>query len=214
MAAGRYGRYLRLGELLRLQCPRAAEGQAGPGDAYAGEHLFIVVQQASELLLRQVLLDLGSAVQDLDSARPELAAATRRVDRATAVLSQLTGQLALLWQLPQQQLARLRCRVGSIGAGHSEQLTRLLEVMGLAGTPSPLEAALLRVLRRRSCAAEGVPELAGSMKRLALAMWSWQARHAELAARGLHSGGTGGIPLMRSRLRIAFPRLPDLERRP
>ncbi|GAB3506416.1 tryptophan 2,3-dioxygenase family protein [Amycolatopsis cihanbeyliensis] len=212
MVAGRYGRYLRLGELLGLQRPRAAEGRAEPSDAYASEHLFIVVQQASELLLRQVLLDLGSAVEHLESARPELVAATRRVERATAVIAQLTGQLALLWQVPQRQLAGLRCRVGAIGAGHSEQVTRLLEVMGLAGTPSPLEAALLRLLRRRPCDVDGVPELARSMKQLALAMWSWQARHAELAGRGLHSDGTGGIPLMRSRLRIAFPRLPDLER--
>jgi 2-polyprenyl-6-methoxyphenol hydroxylase-like FAD-dependent oxidoreductase len=133
-----YAAYLRLDELLSLQQPLTPAEQRDVSDS---ERLFIVVHQAVETLLSQVLVDL----RHIDADQCGQRCFSERVERATRLVDALTGQLTLLRRedflqfgdgfgaasgLGSEQFRELFARVRRLtrhgGGDHSPQETRRL----------------------------------------------------------------------------------------
>ncbi|MEV6332801.1 tryptophan 2,3-dioxygenase family protein [Streptomyces sp. NPDC051909] len=219
-----YIRYLRLPELLSLQHPLSPVREVR---TRTSEHFFIIVHQASEIWLCQVLLDLRLAIDILDSDNGDdvdgLGAARRHLRRAVTGISMLTEHVAALEALPAEDFTAFRSRLGSASGVQSPQFRDLFRIMGLTQHSSPLLAAFLRTAALHGLTIDRlwgdrerghvwhVQSLAEEMIELASATWRWQAAHLEVVTRLLGdtsgTGGTSGAEFLRSRLRLAFPEL-------
>ncbi|MCU8596032.1 tryptophan 2,3-dioxygenase family protein, partial [Streptomyces sp. A13(2022)] len=119
MTSPNYATYLHLPELLHLQRPLTPDDQQDLSDS---ERLFIVVHQASETLLSQVLVDLRHIASGQCGRRCH----DRRAQRATRLVGALEGQLKLLHHtLPREDFLLFRHRFGTASGVQSKQFHEL-----------------------------------------------------------------------------------------
>ncbi|WP_253776611.1 tryptophan 2,3-dioxygenase family protein [Goodfellowiella coeruleoviolacea] len=178
-----YSTYLHLDELLSLQHPLTPSDQQ---DVHDSERLFIVVHQASETLLSQVLTDL----RHIEADRCTSQCFAHRVDRATRLIHALEGQLSLLHNtLRRTDFLLFRDRFGSASGLQSTQFRELF--------------TLTERLTRRDVAHRSVTELEHLM-RLRAAVQDWRRTHIKLVAHMIGdlpgSGNTSGIEYLARQL--------------
>ncbi|MFB7896258.1 tryptophan 2,3-dioxygenase family protein [Streptomyces xiamenensis] len=181
MTCPTYATYLRLDELLSLQQPLTPVEQRDVSDS---ERLFIVVHQASETLLSQVLVDL----RHIDAGQCEPACYAHRSNRATRLIDALEGQLTLLrGTLRREEFLAFRDRFGTASGLQSEQFRELFTLT-------------------RRLAADGT----GPYERLGGAVRRWRRTHLELVGHMLGdapgSGDTSGAAFLAARLEDTPPR--------
>ncbi|MGP2440546.1 tryptophan 2,3-dioxygenase family protein [Streptomyces sp. JW3] len=184
MSSPTYATYLRLDELLSLQQPLTPADQRDLSDS---ERLFIVVHQASETLLSQVLVDL----RHIEAAPCGPACFAHRVRRATRVIDALTGQLTLLRHaLRREEFLRFRDRFGTASGLESEQFRELFT----------------RVRQLTKYDGDGAPRPAGTdpLGELDDAVRRWRGTHLELVSHMLGdlagTGETSGAEFLAARL--------------
>ncbi|MEU9339933.1 tryptophan 2,3-dioxygenase family protein [Streptomyces sp. NPDC048278] len=135
MTSPSYATYLHLDELLALQRPLTPVEQPDLSDS---ERLFIVVHQASETLLSQVLVDL----RHIDGGQCGQQCYAHRVARATRLVDSLEGQLTLLRHtLTREEFLLFRDRFGTASGLQSKQFRELFglvkQLMKRAGADRP-----------------------------------------------------------------------------
>lgn len=218
-----YSRYLRLPELLALQHPLSANDS--PRQEVA-EHFFIVTHQASELWLRQALLDLEAAVDALSPERLELELALEHLERAAQIAQLLVEHVAILGKLPLSCFAAFRELLGTASGAQSSQFHALERVVGLRGGVSPVYEAFLAAVDASGLTVEQVYQDdlgAGALYRIAEALvdiaqrlWRWQAVHLEIVSRLVGempgTGRTSGVRYLVDRMNTAFPDLAEARR--
>ncbi|MFJ6676575.1 tryptophan 2,3-dioxygenase family protein [Actinosynnema sp. NPDC091369] len=217
-----YSGYLCLDALLSLQRPQAPAEVSDPGsdpgsDAVrSAEHLFIVVHQASELWMAQLLLDLDLAASALRRGSADTAA--EHVERAAALFGVLRAQLDVLDRLPPACFARFRPYLGTASGAQSRQFAALERALGFGPTEPPLATALAEAAAAAGVTLPEVWRSGGPLRRVADAMSAvargyrdWQAGHLAVVRRMLGdlpgTGGTAGARYLASRVRLAFPGL-------
>ncbi|NGO12180.1 hypothetical protein G5C60_32390 [Streptomyces sp. HC44] len=182
MTATTYATYLHLDELLSLQRPLTPVEQQDLSDS---ERLFIVVHQASETLLSQVLVDL----RHIEANRCGQRCFAHRVERATWLIDGLEGQLTLLRHaLRQEDFLRFRERLGSASGLQSEQFRQLFALIERLTTADDVH---------RPVNPRHFDRLSGAVRR-------WRQTHLELVEYMIGdqpgTGDTSGIRFLRSRL--------------
>ena len=209
-----YSGYLCLDTLLSLQRPKAP---AEESDAVrSAEHLFIVVHQASELWLAQLLLDLDLAASALRRGDP--ATAAEHVERAADLFGVLRAQLDALDRLPPASFARFRRYLGTASGAQSRQFAALERVLGLGPTAGPLAGALAEAVAAAGVTLPEACRPGGPLRRVvdglsavAHGYRDWQAGHLAVVRRMLDeqpgTGGTTGARYLAARVRLAFPEL-------
>ncbi|WP_228974528.1 tryptophan 2,3-dioxygenase family protein [Streptomyces sp. DH12] len=209
-----YERYLRLPALLSLQDPRTPRDGR---ERWADEHFFIVVHQSAELLVRQALIDLGTALEHAGAHRvPETCSSLRRV---TALVEALDRHLALLDHLDPADFADFRPLLEGASGAQSPQFATLFELVeehggaffrhgpdtgGAAGTSTaPGEEPR---------GSEDPREPASSWRALHNAVTRWRVRHLLMVERMIGeeagTGGTTGLEYLRARIDLP-PRRPS-----
>lgn len=209
-----YASYLRVDALLSLQRPKAP---AEESDAVrSAEHLFIVVHQASELWLAQLLLDLDLAAHALRRGDP--GASAGHLARAAALFGVLRAQLDVLDHLPPACFARFRPFLGTASGAQSRQFAELERVLGLGPAASPLATALAEALSAAgvtlpvACRSDGpLRRVVDGLSAVARGYRDWQAGHLAVVRRMLAdlpgTGGTSGARYLATRVRLPFPDL-------
>ncbi|MFC5171010.1 tryptophan 2,3-dioxygenase family protein [Streptomyces mutomycini] len=183
MTSPTYATYLRLDELLSLQQPLTPAEQRDLSDS---ERLFIVVHQASETLLSQVLVDL----RHIDAHRCGQQCFSQRVERAARLVDALAGQLTLLHRtLRREDFLRFRDRFGTASGLDSEQFKELFS----------------RVRRLTKHGADDrSPQEAQRLGELGAAVGRWRSTHLELVDHMLGdrpgTGETSGARFLAARL--------------
>jgi tryptophan 2,3-dioxygenase len=183
MTGTTYATYLHLDELLSLQHPlTSAERQ----DVYDSERLFIVVHQASETLLSQVLVDLRHIAANQCGQR----CFAHRAERAARLIDALEGQLTLLRHtLHREDFLRFRDGFGTASGLQSEQFRELF--------------ALTEHVTRRG-AGHRLPVEPRQRDELSAAVRRWRYTHLELVDHMIGSlpgtGDTSGVRYLASRL--------------
>ncbi|MFD4637083.1 tryptophan 2,3-dioxygenase family protein [Lentzea sp. NPDC058436] len=198
-----YAEYLRLAPLLDLQHPRyPAEDAWTHGD----EHLFIVVHQSCELMLRQVLIDLRQAARVMsspDSGR-DLEMCVGNLRRSGEVVGLVTGLTSGLYSMRVDSFASFRPLLGNASGAQSAQFRELRLVLGLSGERNGLLFEAFEALLADTGCQIGdvftglspdhvVRRVADAMLTLSESVWQWQNQHLRLAAWMLgDAGGTAG----------------------
>lgn len=216
MSGVTYAGYLRLPELLGAIRPLSP-----PGDrrVHSAEHFFIVAHQASELWLRQVLVDLDLAVHAVDDGQPEVGAVATA--RAAAALRLLAEHVGLLRALSPRDFANFRQLLGQASGAHSGQFRSVRRALGLEGGDGPLWTVLVTAAEDRghsvsdlyTSADDSDPlfRLAEAMVELSQAYWTWQVVHVEVVRRSIGNargtGRTSGAEYLAGRLGAPFPEL-------
>lgn len=203
MSTGGYAAYLRLGELLAAQQPHTYPD--GDARTQSDEHFFIVVHQATELWLKQILIDLDQATTAIAPPGGDLDTGLDHLHRATDTQRLLTRHLDLLRHLDAGQFARFRSRLGAASGAQSAQFRALQRTLGLRTGDAPVYAAFTAALSAVGLTLEGLyrcrPSHAAALYRIAEALtdlsqeyWRWQLVHLQLAERmlGRDTCGTGG----------------------
>ena len=133
-AAVTYSTYLRIGDLLELQCPRSA---MDGGLAEHDELLFITIHQVYELWFKQVLHELrgdqsapgsGGVQGALD--RADAYAALAGLGRVLKILKTMVAQIDVLETLTPLQFQSFRYRLDSASGFQSAQFRELEAVLG------------------------------------------------------------------------------------
>ncbi|WP_024873940.1 tryptophan 2,3-dioxygenase family protein [Saccharomonospora piscinae] len=225
-----YSGYLRLGELLATVRPMT---RAGDRRVYAAEHFFIVAHQATELWLKQVLLDLDCALGAASAPDRDLEQAALGIQRAAAVMRLLTEHVGVLRGLAPRDFADFRGGFGQASGADSEQFARLRLLLGAEvseereGPESPLYTELaaaaaewgtsLDTVYRRAPHSGALYRLAESLVELSQAYWAWQVTHVEVVSgaigRARGTGGTSGFDYLADRLTTPFPEIWRARRR-
>ncbi|QFZ17890.1 tryptophan 2,3-dioxygenase family protein [Saccharothrix syringae] len=212
-----YQRYLELDTLLSLQRPRA-EGRE-PDRVHLAEHFFIVVHQASELWLRQLLLDLDRAVDAVAGGR--LDAAAEYLARVSHVFGLLQAHIEVLDRLPPDCFTRFRPYLGTASGAQSVQFAEVERVMGFGSGEAPVVAALRRAAGDRGLAEACLRDdrflaVVDLLLEISGSYWRWKAAHLACVVRMLGAargtGGTTGAEYLASRVRYPFPELRDARR--
>ncbi|GAA2931930.1 tryptophan 2,3-dioxygenase family protein [Kitasatospora cinereorecta] len=185
MTSPTYATYLRLDELLSLQQPLTPAEQRDLSDS---ERLFIVVHQASETLLSQVLVDLRHI--DADPYPCGQQCFPERVERAARLVDALAGQLTLLHRtLRREDFLRFRDRFGTASGLESEQFKELF--------------SRVRLLTKHG-GDDRPPQEAERLRELDEAVRRWRSTHLELVAHMLGdepgTGETSGARFLAARL--------------
>lgn len=121
-----YGTYLRLDDLLSLQCP------LGPPPTATDELLFIVAHQAHELWFAVLLDTLESARDCLEAGR--IAQAAANLKRVIEIQRLLTAHADVLDTLAMREFAGFRDELGTASGAQSAQYR---EVVILSGPKDP-----------------------------------------------------------------------------
>ncbi|MFE9396272.1 tryptophan 2,3-dioxygenase family protein [Streptomyces flavidovirens] len=197
-----YDCYLRLPDVLALQCPRTAEKYSAQ---WADEHFFIIVHQSAEVLASQALVDLKALQQVAPDDQHRTLAYVRRV---TAVIGLLEQHLALLEHLPPESFAGFRPLLDEASGAQSSQFAELFAAITectRAAAPAGIEDtdSLTNV--------PGGGELAQAWWRLRSAVSLWRTRHLLLVEWMIGdqpgTGGTSGLAYLRARIDLP-PRHP------
>lgn len=183
MTSPNYATYLHLDELLDLQRPLTPVDQQDLSDS---ERLFIVVHQASETLLSQVLVDL----RHIDTDPCGQKCHDQRLARATRMVDILEGQLKLLRHtLPREEFMLFRHRFGTASGMQSKQFHELF--------------CLVRKLTKRG-GEDGPSAESERLRGLDDAVRRWRRTHLELVAHMLGdqpgSAETSGLRFLAARL--------------
>ncbi|MET7425790.1 tryptophan 2,3-dioxygenase family protein [Dactylosporangium sp. NPDC005555] len=214
-----YAGYLRIPELTSLQHPLTP-----PDDprTFRAEHFFITIHQCSELLLRQVILELDAAVECLATPDGDVEDWLESVGRAIDCMVALRQQAEPLGRLPVECFAAFRQRLGTASGAQSAHFHRLWTILGMNGDgPGPLFEGYLRLLDRSgrdlgdlvASGLRGDPmfRMSQALAELAQGVWSWQTTHVHVVTRMIGdcpgTGGTTGLEYLTSRLRMPFPEL-------
>ncbi|MGE3274825.1 MAG: tryptophan 2,3-dioxygenase [Vicinamibacterales bacterium] len=116
-----YGSYLRVDELLDLQHPRSE----GPEH---DELLFIVIHQVYELWFKEILHELGRAVERLEADDADGAAHTLK--RILTILKVLVAQLDILETMTPLEFQSFRARLEAASGFQSDQFRQLEFLLG------------------------------------------------------------------------------------
>jgi len=116
-----YSRYLRVGELISLQCPRS--------DPPAHEEmLFIVIHQAYELWFKQIVFELDAFVDHVNADR--IWPSSRILERVREIFRVLIQQIEVLETMTPLEFNRFRSAVGPASGFQSFQFRELELVAG------------------------------------------------------------------------------------
>lgn len=211
-----YQRYLELDTLLSLQRPRSAGRE--PERVRLSEHFFIVVHQASELWLRQLLLDLDHAADALRAAHLE--PAVEHLARAGRVFDLLHAHIEVLDSLPADCFARFRPYLGTASGAQSEQFAEVERAVGFGSREAPVVTALRTVAGAplaEACRLDRrLLDVVDALLDISAAYWRWKVAHLACVVRMLGplrgTGGTTGAEYLASRVRYPFPDLRDVRR--
>jgi tryptophan 2,3-dioxygenase len=213
-----YSGYLRLPDIFAAVQPLTPVHR---GQVYGAEHFFIVTHQASELWLKQLLVDLESAISAIRPPHRDLEQAVSAVDRAAEVMRLLTEHVRILRKMSPRDFADFRERLGEASGAHSAQFDRVRKLLGVEDTESPLlrelvdaageQATSLRDIYGRAHCNGVLYRLAEAMADLSQAFWSWQLFHVEVVSKAIGrargTGHTSGVDYLSARLRTPFPEL-------
>lgn len=209
-----YPGYLCLDTLLSLQRPRVPAEESDR--VRSAEHLFIVVHQASELWLAQLLQDLDLAAGALRRGAWETA--VEHVERAADLFPVLRAQLDALDRLPAACFARFRPFLGTASGAQSRQFAALERALGFGPTAGPLATALAEAVADAGTTLPEVCRSGGPLRRVvdamsavALGYRDWKDGHLAVVRRMLGdlpgTGGTTGARYLAGRVRLPFPEL-------
>jgi tryptophan 2,3-dioxygenase len=207
-----YCEYLRLDELLRLQCPVGRLPRANT----QAEVFFIIAHQASELWLKVLIGEL-SACQDAVSIGHTLSVtALQHGRRALAAAQMLEVTVSSLRSLDAEAFLAFREKLGTASGGQSTQFS---ELRGLVGWGCKEGSAIERRLREMARAPRGdglasAPwgePVRGDLRAFTLclldiasALWRWGVYHLDIVARTIGArpgtGGTSGASYLADRL--------------
>jgi tryptophan 2,3-dioxygenase len=190
-----YSGYLRLTELLSLQHPRTPADRPEVRDS---ERLFIVVHQASEILLTQELADL----RQIAATGCRHSSFAVRVERVAALVDTLVAHLALLrGALPAADFLMFRDRLGTAALPAADFLMFRDRLGTASGAQSAQFQQLFRLTEFVVTANAGDHQ---RVARLAAAVRRWRSTHLEMVAdmigdrRG--TGDTAGARYLAHRL--------------
>lgn len=225
MASVTYEDYLGLATLLELQAVRR-----GPEDSPVGvaEHFFIVTHQSTELWLKQIGKDLELTVQCLDrhGDPASLTLAASLLSRASATLSLLTSHLVLLDRhLDREDFCHFRGALESASGAQSSQFRRLSRLLGVrVGGDGALLTSFVHRVERDGHTLEALFEpgkevavlhrvVADGLVGLGDSYLRWLTVHLALVSNMIDddrgTGGSSGVPFLRSRLEAPFAALRD-----
>lgn len=179
-----YAAYLHVPQLLALQQPRT---RPADGAQWCDEHLFIVVHQASELLLAHALVELRRL------RRPTGVPGSARVAlrRVYDLLCRLEDLLTLLDTLSEQDFAAFRPLLGEASGGQSVQFAELFHHIAQPRCGAPVSRADAREVDAEASLVREAAE-------------SWKERHLRLVERMIAdqpgTDGTAGVAYLRSRI--------------
>ncbi|MEV6756748.1 tryptophan 2,3-dioxygenase family protein [Streptomyces sp. NPDC051214] len=180
-----YTAYLHVPQLLALQQPRTRPAR---GAQWCDEHLFIVVHQASELLLAHALVELRQLRHPTGSVAGSAQVTLQRVHD---LLRQLEGLLTLLDTLSEEDFASFRPLLGEASGGQSVQFAELFHHITQPRCGAPLPLAHAR-------------QMNAGVTRVREAAKSWKERHLHLVERMIAdqpgTDGTAGVAYLRSRI--------------
>ncbi|MFE0022058.1 tryptophan 2,3-dioxygenase family protein [Amycolatopsis sp. NPDC059021] len=216
-----YARYLNLDTLLSLQEPRV------PADAEPGvvrsELFFVIVHQACELWLKQLVGDLEATADALSAryGRADAELAAELLDRAAESLRILFEQLVALEKLPVRHFAEFRPYLGRASGAESVQFARLSDLVGREGETGRLYQAFLDAADREKLPVAEICRLgpeAGVLHRVAEGLidvgnrfWRWKSAHLGLMSKMLGglpgTGGTSGAAHLAAGIHLPFPEL-------
>jgi tryptophan 2,3-dioxygenase len=114
-----YPTYLKLDELLSLQCPRSSP-------VHPDELLFITVHQSSELWFKLILHELGKLRDSMAGGR--VLEGVEQVGRVNSLMRIVTAQLHALDTLSPRGFSQFRQNLGTSTGGQSAQF-RAIELM-------------------------------------------------------------------------------------
>ncbi|MDM4141091.1 MULTISPECIES: non-ribosomal peptide synthetase [Mycobacterium] len=135
-----YADYLHIDELLGAVQPLFGDGDPV---VWGDERYFLIIHQASELWVSQILVDLDLALES--ARRSDFDRAIGRVKRANALLELVVTTQNALQHLAVDDFHRFRPRLQGMSAGQSAQFTTIL-----AGVRYAPLAALLEIVADRS----------------------------------------------------------------
>ncbi|MFI5240074.1 MAG: tryptophan 2,3-dioxygenase family protein [Gemmatimonadales bacterium] len=124
-----YPTYLKLAELLALQCPRSSP-------EHPDELLFITVHQSSELWFKLILHELGKLRNTIAGGR--VLEAVESVSRVNGLMRIVTAQLHALDTLSPHGFSQFRGNLGTSTGGQSAQF-RAIELISGLRAPEYLE---------------------------------------------------------------------------
>ncbi|MEO8944927.1 MAG: tryptophan 2,3-dioxygenase family protein [Gemmatimonadaceae bacterium] len=117
-----YPTYLKLAELLALQCPRSSP-------VHPDELLFITVHQSSELWFKLILHELGKLCDSIGAGG--VLAAVESVGRVNSLMRIVTAQLHALDTLSPKGFSQFRQNLGTSTGGQSAQFRAIELISGL-----------------------------------------------------------------------------------
>lgn len=215
-----YHEYLRLDQLLDLQCPRT--------EHTATELAFIVMHQVSELWFKLIIDDIQGAIGALGDG--DATAALRRLGRVHEVERLLVEQFVIIDNLPPGGFTAIRPALGTASAAESRQFTvieqlsspglwtALCRFAGAGGHDMPTEDSP-RASAQRQVTLQDIYRQAGPASAVCEALLEhdqafciWRQRHALAVARQIGTvpgtGGTTGLAyLERISTRRFYPEL-------
>ena len=148
-----YPTYLKLSELLSLQCPRSSP-------EHPDELLFITVHQSSELWFKLILHELGKLRDAI--AAGDVLEAVGKSDRLNGLTRIVTAQLHALDTLSPHGFSQFRGNLGTSTGGQSAQF-RAIELLSGLRDPGYLEYIRsqqpLHPLVERAMAEKSLPEV-------------------------------------------------------
>lgn len=216
--SGNYADYLSLGTLLNLQHPRTSGADSW---MFGDEHLFIVLHQCSELLLRQVLIDLDSVIVTMRSAGAfdNLRECVDNLQRCAELLKLFSSAMSALRTMRIGSFASFRRLLGKASGAQSAQFHALRSVLGLNTERTSTLYHAFRALVENS--GREIDEVftrldrdhmlrrtADAMLALSDAAWQCQAEHVRLAAWMLGevpgTAGTSGVEYLATRTAAPF----------
>jgi tryptophan 2,3-dioxygenase len=214
-----YASYLHLDDILNAQHPVAPDSAGA--EVRAAEHFFIVTHQAFELWFRQLLLDLASAT---DCVNSDAELAIDHLRRAASVLRLLVQQMVLFDNLSPRSFLAFRPYLGKASGSESEQWRDVQKALGLRGQASSrIYEAFRMALAEKHISLDTLyrhPSEAGALYRVAECLvdiseqfWQLCAVHVQIAERTIGqrpgTGGTSGVAYLDEVLdnARAFPEL-------
>jgi tryptophan 2,3-dioxygenase len=205
-----YDCYLRLPDLLALQCPRTAKERSAQ---WADEHFFISVHQSAEILAGHALVDLRALQQ---TASHDQHRALARVRRVSAIVGLLEQHLVLLEQLPRDSFTAFRPLLDDASGGQSSQFAELFHMIDrCAQAAEPAHDARTGAETSTSRAqdtTDGLGDLGGlgggepaqAWWRLRSAVSLWRTRHLMpvdwMIGDRPGTDGTSGLAYLRARI--------------
>jgi tryptophan 2,3-dioxygenase len=183
----RYADYLHIDELLGAVQPLFGDGDRS---VWADERYFLIIHQASELWVSQILVDIDLA---LESARhSDFDRAVDRVKRANALLELIVTTQKALQHLAVDDFHRFRPRLQGMSAGQSAQFTAILAGVRYA----PLAALLEIVADRRNgdgCTRRQRLHLGAQVDVFIAGLTRWRLAHLDAVSPFVgDTKGTGG----------------------